>query len=934
MPLTLEQKRRYSPIATIDPSTLPGALAILDANQSVYSDAGVTPAVDGDSVERWTDIGGSGLYFQQLTAGFQPTYETGAKGGRNALVFVETSSQGLSNDATDASPSPVIISGKVQTIVTVHLTSAVVGHRTIVGADRAAAGLGAFYHKSSNPDGVAEIAVPSSSGSNVDSQVMQTSQDIWSVHTSTIDHDSKTLRTYTGRGLISEETFTSTFAEVSGKGTAIGNGYYNNNRVDFFGGKIGYVALFDTVLDEDTVAGVAAYLEDLFSMTPSGDYVFPSFSKQASSLYVNQGADAANWTSRPRSYIPDPSTQGVRDPNFIYDELLDKYIMVHTNANLFEDAQEFVVAESTDLIRFDHVAFADCSSVANGSPGNNKVWAPEIFKDPISGEVFVFVSISNSGTSNLAGYVLQCLDKSTYASWSAPTPLVVNNLANPSNNIDWFVLHDGTQYSMFFKDEVVKQTQIATADTFPTEWTVQTVGDWAGWQAQEGSLEGACVIPFNGTWRIFLDRLGLDYFYSDAATTDLQGAWSALTPISDDLENGNNIQHGSVFDLSIVYPTDQPPEFDTPPYDNAANYDYGDSINISAQFSVVGSPNPTYSVLSGALPNGTSLNTSTGDIIGTLTELGAISFTIRAENSEGLSDGAVSFTVSAVVPAFDSPAYDNAPSYDYGDAVSLTPALTVAGSPAPTFSVASGSLPSGLSINSSSGVVTGTLGDVGAFSFTVRAENAGGFSDAVVSFSVAAIAPVFDTPGYDHLAEYTKGDPISIDPQFSTPPQPGATFSVTAGTLPSELTLDTATGNISGTLDSTGGQSFSITCSNSGGSDVEAISFTVNAAPNVSYFYSSKYLINEPMSIVPVINEGFPLPTFSLFSGALPSGTSLNTTTGEISGTPDTLESVSFTIRAENAGGLDDSAVLFDVVAEIEYSTESGGLSIGFKIGF
>jgi hypothetical protein len=54
----------------------------------------------------------------------------------------------------------------------------------------------------------------------------------------------------------------------------------------------------------------------------------------------------------------------------------------------------------------------------------------------------------------------------------------------------------------------------------------------------------------------------------------------------------------------------------------------------------------SYSVVSGSLPAGLSLNTSTGAVTGTPTAVGTYSFTIRASNSYGSTDAAFNWTVN------------------------------------------------------------------------------------------------------------------------------------------------------------------------------------------------------------------------------------------------------------------------------------------------
>lgn len=84
-----------------------------------------------------------------------------------------------------------------------------------------------------------------------------------------------------------------------------------------------------------------------------------------------------------------------------------------------------------------------------------------------------------------------------------------------------------------------------------------------------------------------------------------------------------------------------------------------------------------------------------------------------------------------------------APTIDYGTpaaatvgtAYNLTPALTGTGV---TVAVSSGSLPAGLSIDASTGAITGTPTTAGESSFTVTATNAGGSASQTITITVAA----------------------------------------------------------------------------------------------------------------------------------------------------------------------------------------------------
>jgi hypothetical protein len=61
----------------------------------------------------------------------------------------------------------------------------------------------------------------------------------------------------------------------------------------------------------------------------------------------------------------------------------------------------------------------------------------------------------------------------------------------------------------------------------------------------------------------------------------------------------------------------------------------------------------SYSVLTGSLPSGVSLNTSTGAITGTVSSAADYSFTIRATNTYGSVDQAFSGTITGGIRIWD-----------------------------------------------------------------------------------------------------------------------------------------------------------------------------------------------------------------------------------------------------------------------------------------
>ena len=154
--------------------------------------------------------------------------------------------------------------------------------------------------------------------------------------------------------------------------------------------------------------------------------------------------------------------------------------------------------------------------------------------------------------------------------------------------------------------------------------------------------------------------------------------------------------------------------------------------------SVSATNSPTYSVSVGSLPTG--ISRSGGTLSGTPTVSGqSYSFTLRAANVDGEVTAAFSGTVGA--PATPAPVWSDNTLGGFQVGVAYSDGVSATNSP--TYSVISGALPSGISLNGSTGAVTGTPTVSGqSYSFTLRALNAGGnvvqaFSGAVAAASTA-----------------------------------------------------------------------------------------------------------------------------------------------------------------------------------------------------
>ncbi|MGK5049962.1 putative Ig domain-containing protein [Janthinobacterium sp. RB2P8] len=314
----------------------------------------------------------------------------------------------------------------------------------------------------------------------------------------------------------------------------------------------------------------------------------------------------------------------------------------------------------------------------------------------------------------------------------------------------------------------------------------------------------------------------------------------------------------------------------------------------------------TFSVSSGSLPAGLSLNAATGVLSGTTNVAGSFTFSLRASDSStgtGAPFSATnSYTVSVASPTITvTPSTLPAASV----ATAYSQQLTASGGVAPyAYTVSSGSLPAGLTL-SSSGLLSGTPTAGGSFTLTVQAADAHLFTGTQSYTLVVSSATVSLTPAT--LANPTAEAAYSaaLTAAGGTAPY---TYSVASGSLPAGLSLNAATGVLSGTTNVAGSFTFSLRASDSStgtGAPFSATnSYTLTiAAPALSLAPGSLTAIRagDAYSQQFTAAGGVAPYAYSVSSGALPAGLVLNAASGVLSGTPTAFGSFVFTIRAADA---------------------------------
>lgn len=339
-------------------------------------------------------------------------------------------------------------------------------------------------------------------------------------------------------------------------------------------------------------------------------------------------------------------------------------------------------------------------------------------------------------------------------------------------------------------------------------------------------------------------------------------------------------------------------------------------VSYSDGVSAAGTATIVYSVYSGSLPTGLSLNTSTGAITGTTGSTGSYSFTIRATNSWGYIEKAFSGTIYQI-PAWTDSTIAN---MIYGQAYSDT--VAASGYPAVTYSISTGALPSGITLNSSTGAIAGTSTVAGSYSFTVKAENTAGNVTQLFTDDLYVTPSWTDNTlvAFTYNAAYSDGVVATGSP----------TYTISVGTLPTGLSLNSSTGAVTGTPTYYGAYSFTIQAANETGSVTQSFSGAIYAAP----FWTDSTLATPTYNVAysdSVVAGGYPVPFYTIETGSCP--LSLNIGTGEISGTytaPRWQSSFTynFTVRAynpENSNQYVDQA--FTWVVTIPFSASGGTIT-------
>ena len=267
------------------------------------------------------------------------------------------------------------------------------------------------------------------------------------------------------------------------------------------------------------------------------------------------------------------------------------------------------------------------------------------------------------------------------------------------------------------------------------------------------------------------------------------------------------------------------------PYNQTVNAASGTPVITSAltatgtagqafAFTLSASNGPTsYNV--GTLPSGLSFTNDVNNpqISGTPTTAGTYTVSVSANNGSGT--GASSTLTITINPAGPVPAITSATSASAALNAAFTYTITATNGPITSF--ATSGLPLNLSLNTSSGVISGTATVAGVYTVGLSAANSNGMGSATnLTLTVGALSAITSTS-----LSATSGQAATLQLTATNSP---TSFNVSG--LPSWLSLTNAsTGVLSGTPPSTGTFTFTVGANNTVGTGASTtVTLTVSSA--------------------------------------------------------------------------------------------------------
>jgi hypothetical protein len=312
-----------------------------------------------------------------------------------------------------------------------------------------------------------------------------------------------------------------------------------------------------------------------------------------------------------------------------------------------------------------------------------------------------------------------------------------------------------------------------------------------------------------------------------------------------------------------------------------------------------GTPPYAWSLTSGALPGGINLDSSGGSLSGTPVVVGAFNFTLRAVDSvHAFAERQFQITTAAGLIITTAPVLAPATvGLQYGQSLDAA-----GGRPPYVWSITSGGLPAGITLNTATGALGGLPSAAGSFQFTVDVSDSLA-RKASKQFSLP-VAAALVIPSAPQLPPATAGASYSqaLAATGGTPPY---SWSSTSGGLPAGLSFDAGTATISGVPTLLGSFTFAAQVVDNN-SVTASKQFTLAVTSNLTITTASPLAdatVGSSYARSLSVTGGVPPYVWTIKTGSLPPGLALDPASNAIAGTPTANGTFAFTLQVADASG-------------------------------
>lgn len=331
-------------------------------------------------------------------------------------------------------------------------------------------------------------------------------------------------------------------------------------------------------------------------------------------------------------------------------------------------------------------------------------------------------------------------------------------------------------------------------------------------------------------------------------------------------------------------------------------------------YQITATNSPTSYGLSGTLPLGLSINTTTGVISGNPADNpGLYTVTLTAMNAAGTSQPQT--LLIGVAPADNAPVITSPTTATAMVSVPFSYQITATNVPnttpfPPSVFLDAINLPPGLAINASTGLIQGTPNVAGTYLVSLVGINANG--TGLPRTLTLTVYPAPNAPVVNSAVSVSARAGTVFTYRITATNDPTSFEALDA---PAWLSVNTTTGVLSGTPTGPGTVSLRVGASNAGGSSVLVpVTVSIAAAPNTPVVTSSQTASGRVGQAFSYDIAATLSPTSYVVSG-LPAGLTVDTTTGQIRGTPTVSGKFNVTLSGVNANGEGQPVVLVITIA-------------------